>query len=62
MALWKVSHNNEPEKIVEADTRQKAIEAAGVPKNTPHPFRVWPAEHGETKESLAAKLQPVKGA
>ena len=58
--LWKVSHNNAPEVIVEAADEKSAI-AAGLakletPPETPHPVRVWPADRGETPESLAAKV------
>jgi hypothetical protein len=58
--LWKVSHNNAPEVFVEADTEAEAVREglvrAGVPADTPHPVRAWPADRGETKESLAAKV------
>jgi hypothetical protein len=44
---WKVSHNNCPEVIVaaadETEAREKGLKKLDVPKNTPHPVRVWPA-------------------
>lgn len=47
---WKVSHNNCPEVIVEAETEKEAIEKGlellKVEKTTPHPVRVWPASMG----------------
>ena len=52
---WKVSHNNCPEIIVEAETEKEAIEnglkqleaegKATLP--TPHPVRAWLASMGE---------------
>lgn len=57
---WKVSHNNCPEVIVQADTEADAIKAAlvllKVDGKTPHPVRAWPADRGETVESLAKKI------
>lgn len=43
---WKVSHNNAPEKIVEAESPEEArklgLAEFGVDPSTPHPVRVWP--------------------